>query len=280
MLEYLESQSDFSFELKVLKMLKMLRENGIECEHGGHYEDPVTGKSREFDIRAKKSIQEFSVHMAIECKNIRDNFPILISCIPRHEQESYLIVVTKKRGYQGKLSIKTNSLYKAEELVGKSVVQVGRTKHDDSITAKDSELYEKWGQCLNSANDLVKKIALNGKETRSVLLPFVVVPDERLWVIAYDKEGRRIGDPKITDRCSCFIGKEYLFDPPCNIAPPTLQMKVGLEPPIQPLPSLHLQLSHLEVITFRGMQEFIERYLKTEEGMAQIFNDQGVDESL
>lgn len=27
--------------------------------------------------------------MAIECKNIRDNYPILISFVPRHEQESY-----------------------------------------------------------------------------------------------------------------------------------------------------------------------------------------------
>ena len=86
LLEYLESYSDFSFELAVLKML---RENDIECEHGGYYEDPVTNKSREFDIRATKTLQNFRVRMAIECKNIRENFPILISCIPRHEQESF-----------------------------------------------------------------------------------------------------------------------------------------------------------------------------------------------
>jgi hypothetical protein len=83
--EYLNSYSDFSFELAVLKML---RASDIDCEHGGHYEDPVTNKSREFDIRAIKTIQQYRVRMAIECKNIRENFPILISCIPRHEQES------------------------------------------------------------------------------------------------------------------------------------------------------------------------------------------------
>lgn len=86
LLEYLNSYSDFSFELAVLKML---RENEVECEHGGHYQDPVTNKSREFDIRAIKTIEHFRVRMAIECKNIRENFPILISCIPRHTQESY-----------------------------------------------------------------------------------------------------------------------------------------------------------------------------------------------
>ena len=48
--EYLsESTSDFSFELEVLKEL---RSHHLKCEHGGHYEDPVTKKSREFDIRA------------------------------------------------------------------------------------------------------------------------------------------------------------------------------------------------------------------------------------
>ena len=49
--EYLNSYSDFSFELSVLKML---RENDVSCEHGGLYEDPVTGKYREFDIRSIK----------------------------------------------------------------------------------------------------------------------------------------------------------------------------------------------------------------------------------
>src|SRR5688572_7396980 len=84
--EYLNGHSDFSFELAVLKMLRALE---ITCDHGGHYEDPVTGKSREFDIRAIKTIGTFRVRLAVECKNIRSNFPILISCIPRHNEESY-----------------------------------------------------------------------------------------------------------------------------------------------------------------------------------------------
>ena len=86
LLKYLNSHSDFSFELSVLKML---RESDVECQHGGHYQDPVTAKSREFDIRAIKTIGKFRVRMAVECKNIRENFPILVSCIPRHEQDGY-----------------------------------------------------------------------------------------------------------------------------------------------------------------------------------------------
>ena len=71
LIEYLDSSSDFSFELSVLKML---RESNIGCEYGGLYEDPVTGKSREFDIRATKTISNYRVRLAVECKNIRDIF--------------------------------------------------------------------------------------------------------------------------------------------------------------------------------------------------------------
>ena len=84
--EYLNTHSDFSFELSVLKML---RECNVECEHGGYYQDPVTDKPREFDIRAIKTIERLRVRMVVECKNIRESFPVLISCIPRHEQDSY-----------------------------------------------------------------------------------------------------------------------------------------------------------------------------------------------
>ena len=43
-----------------------------------------------------------------------------------------------------------HSMYKRGEPVGKSTVQVGRAS-DGSISANDSELYEKWEQCLGSA---------------------------------------------------------------------------------------------------------------------------------
>ncbi|MGQ0555763.1 MAG: hypothetical protein ACT4PN_07455 [Nitrospiraceae bacterium] len=173
LLEYLNTYSDFSFELAVLKML---RENGLSCEHGGLYEDAVTKKSREFDIRAIITIQRCRVQLAIECKNIRENFPILISCVPRHEQESYhqvalvhepksdssFMSLTIHNSRAETLSIRDeHSMYKRGEPVGKSTVQVGRA-WDLSISANDSELYEKWGQCLGSAADLVDRVYWDG----------------------------------------------------------------------------------------------------------------------
>jgi len=278
MLEYLNAYSDFSFELVVLKML---REHVFDCEHGGHYEDPVTNKSREFDIRAIKTIHKYRVRMAIECKNIRENFPILISCIPRHEKESYhqiaLVSEPKKdSSYLAAPSIlqsRTNtfdirgehSLYKPIDPVGKSTVQVGRAT-DGTISANDAELYDKWGQCLSSASDLVERVYWDGgrKDSEdfyfSAVFPFVVVPNGRLWIVSYDVDGNRVSDPSLTVRCSCFIDKDY---------------KMGTQ-----LARASMSLSHIEIVTFDGMRSFVEEYLMSEERMEKIFSKEGIKSAL
>jgi hypothetical protein len=277
LLEYLSSYSDFSFELTVLKML---RESGLECEHGGLYEDPVTGKSREFDIRAIKTMREFRVRLAVECKNIRDNFPILISCIPRHLQESYhevALVGTPKsdsrlfavnyllqQSRAQPLSIRGDySIYKPQQPVGKSIAQIGRAI-EGSISANDAEIYEKWGQSLSSAADLVQRSYSDGDDARNVsctsmVIPFVVVPDGRLWSVMYDNDGNRVSDPILTHRCSCFIGKDY-----------QMGGKLGVQ----------IWLSHVEIVTASGMASFISNYLSTEEGIANLFPQDGLIEAF
>ena len=51
--EYLNDYADFSFELRVLKELVDLK---LQCQHGGTYDDPITGKSREFDSSSLSSV--------------------------------------------------------------------------------------------------------------------------------------------------------------------------------------------------------------------------------
>ncbi|MDB2356379.1 hypothetical protein N9V89_04060 [Pseudoalteromonas sp.] len=276
LIEYLESQSDFNFELRVLKML---RENGLDCDHGGHYEDPVTKKSREFDIRAVKTIGQLRVRMAIECKNIREHFPILISCVPRHKSESYHQIAYLNEPSNSPLgavhslhqsraktfSIRDqHSLYKEGEPVGKSTVQVGRQQNDNSITANDSELFEKWGQCLSSSHDLVEQTYWDGydeKESfKSALIPFVVVPNGRLWTVNFNEDGERVSEPTPTDRCSCYIDKDYIM---------------GTE-----MASERMWLSHMEIITFDGLLSFVEQYLKSEAGINEIFPEEGFYEAM
>ncbi len=277
LIEYLDSCSDFSFELSVLKML---RENGLECEHGGLYEDPATGKSREFDIRAIKTVSDRRVRLAIECKNIRRNFPILISCIPRQSEESYhqiaivsepksddylgVPLIHKSRAYT--LSIRgEHAIYKENEPVGKSTAQVGRAL-DGSITANDGELYDKWSQAISSLADLASRLYWDGdkddtEETiRSTIIPVIVVPNDRLWQVVYDSDGNNIQEPTLTDHCSCFIDKCF-----------TIGSKLA---------STNFFVSHIEIMTFDGLQNFVGNYMSIESNMESLFPQEGIIEAF
>jgi len=269
--DYLGTHSDFAFELRVLEMLKRF---GLECEHGGHYEDPVTKKSREFDIRASGNYEKARVRLAIECKNIRENFPILVSCVPRHEHESYhqvAIMSEPSSTVNGvrlsslhvprsdSISIRGDySLYKAGELVGKSTSQVGRAT-DNSIVANDVELYEKWGQCLGSAHGLVERMYWDddGPEMFGCVIPCVIVPDGRLWGVAYNIDGTQIGVPEPMDRCSCYADKAF---------------RMGTDLAIDTY-----WISHVEIMTFSGLERFVMEHLQDVDGYCKIFSPDGIN---
>ena len=262
LIEYLTRTSDFSFELSVLKTLA---ERGLQCEHGGTYIDKATGKTREFDIRAMKSVGNSLVRMAIECKNVRDYFPILVSCVPRHDEEAYheislvvrdepesslfSVAALQPRGRTLRLR-KVYSLYPPNEMVGKSTSQVGRVRHDNSIVENDSDIFEKWSQCVSSAEDLAQRLdeepAPDDEEAfrLSMLIPIVVVPDGRLWSVPYAVDGTRLADPTCTSRVSCFIGREY---------------------EISRVPGQWIRVSHIELMTPTGLSDFIASALSTPE---------------
>jgi hypothetical protein len=118
------------------------------------------------------------------------------------------------------------------------------------------------GQCLSSVNALVKRTYWDGGRKDpldsyiSTVFPFVVVPNGRLWTVLYDENGNRTSDPIPSDRCSCFINKDY---------------KMGTE-----LASTHMWMSHLEIVTFNGMRAFVEKYLTTKDGMSLLCPKAGV----
>lgn len=280
MLEYLDAYSDFSFELAVLKML---RGHEIDCEHGGYYEDPVTKKAREFDIRATRKIENFRVRLSIECKNVREHFPVLVSCVPRQKQESYHQIISASDPapggsnpldmphlYRSRVRVYSfvgeHSLYREKEPVGKSTVQVGRAL-DGSVSASDGELYEKWGQCLSSLDGHVASAYWDGDSDddepgpcTSAAFPFVVIPNGRLWEVLYDNSGNRVSPPTQVDRISCFIGKDY---------------QLGTN-----MVSRKLWISHLEIVTFDGLQSFVEQFLASKDGMTRIFSKDGILDAL
>lgn len=265
-IEYLNNHSDFSFEIETLKALINL---GFSCEHGGTYEDPATKIPREYDIRATRQIKGKFLRLAVECKNLRPNFPLLISCLPRRPEEAfhelsvscspqtdllssqpYLLHKTRAVISYAKTCrlSNTDSLYPVGESVGKSSDQIGRLEAKGEIHSGDSGIYNKWSQALSSAHDLVSLIFSDGKligrQAASLVLPLVVVPNDRLWCVKYDADGNLISDPELVDRCSFFVNREYSY-----------QLSSGKK---------RFVISHLEFVTSNGLL-YLANFLCSEE---------------
>jgi hypothetical protein len=167
LIEFLDNSSDFAFEIRTLQLL---HEAGFHVDHGGSYDDPATHKPREFDFRCSKVDANIFLCLAVECKNLRANFPLLISCLPRRAEESFHEVVYSHNydvynpAFRGLKAIRPKaramrvtgqkSLYQAGESVGKSCAQIGRSSLN-GIVSNDTEVYDKWAQALSSTDDLV-----------------------------------------------------------------------------------------------------------------------------
>lgn len=258
--DYLESYSDFAFELKVLKFMN---DQGFSCEHAGLYHDPNTNKTREFDIRATKIFGKRFLRFAIECKNLAEHYPLLIMCCPRRAEESFNEVIysvnrdkinlLQTSGPYSRSMLPTSicvklsgqySLYKAGEPVGKSCVQIGRAadNHNNEFITGDTEVFNKWSQAVTSANELAYLAHTDGEDRTgdmalSLVIPIVVVPDEMLWIVKYDSVGNKISEPRQVNRCSYYVNVTEI-KPPFPVGNP-------------------VTLSHIEFLNVTGLSEFI-----------------------
>lgn len=260
--DYLNDYADFSFELQVLKELTDL---GLQCSHNGTYDDPITGKSREFDIRALLQDRFIRVHLSIECKNIRDNFPLVLHCMKRRESESYneLIHTFEPKGgdplvppafqeFSESISVSQTTLYSKDNYVAKSADQVGRREHNNEITATDGGVFDKISQAINSAKDLIEEahyLEINETSYLTFVCPVLVIPDSVLWQVKYSTDGAHGRIPEQVNHISYYIGKEW-----------TVGGKFD---------SLTYNISHLEIVTFSQVKTFVEEYLR---GYVEICN--------
>jgi hypothetical protein len=221
--EYLRDHDDFALELDLFQHALQLN---ASAEHGGTYVDQVTGRHRQFDLRVRVEAPGHLVFLAIECKNIGKNYPLLVSRIPRERTEAFHQVLhsySHRAPGEGTgmprdraevlLVSDQGGLYPAGRPVGKSTAQVGRTSQGE-LTSGDSESYEKWSQALSSAHDLVAR-ALVGCELTgspsclSVVLPVLVVGDETLWTVDYNAAGSPTGPPVQAEETELFIDRSY-----------------------------------------------------------------------
>ena len=233
---YLDNYSDFSFELKVLKKLTDFK---FKCVHSGTYTDPITQKSREFDIRALLEDKSFRIHLSVECKNIRDNYPLVMHCMKRKKNESYdnliysILSPEDARSSSWCEKIDCPQIHRPEEYVAKSSDQVGRS--NKGIKAADSDVFDKISQAINSTKDLIEEARQFIQPHITFVCPVLIVPDERLWQVNYSDNGEYEGDPKQVEHVSYYIGKTWTFDD---------------------YDILNYKISHMEIMTVSYLKEF------------------------
>jgi hypothetical protein len=136
------------------------------------------------------------------------------------------------------------SLYPKKHFVAKAVDQIGK-RPDGEITSNDGEVFDKISQAINSSIDLIYEAPYLDTDIHPVYLTFVcpvlVVPDSSLWQVKYSNDGEQIGEPEQIRHISYYIGKEWTVNG-------------GLQP-------LTYTLSHLEIVTYSEIQNFVEKYL-------------------
>jgi hypothetical protein len=221
MLNYLET-SDFQLELNVFNSFIS---HGIRPSHGGIYTDPVTSKDRQYDLRAEIVHGICTLKLAVECKNLKPNFPLLISRVPRMMSESYHEVILGRRNSKpveggDVFRPKHNQIFRSRDPVGKSATQVGKDLQEGKITgsqvvSRDSETYDKWSQAIASGHELIEKAghsSLGGSDTvnATVILPFLIIPNGTLWVADYSSDGQLLKAPYQCEESSLFLEKRVL----------------------------------------------------------------------
>lgn len=269
--EYLASQDDLALELYVYSTARSL---GLSATHGGTYEDPVTKKPRQYDIRAHGHRKARRIDLAIECKSLGRNFPLLLSRIGRLPEESFhefiyshkprtdTPFVARELVPARSVTVRgADSLYPPHEYVGKSTAQVGRNDKGDLVSG-DGEVFDKWSQALASAEELISdsvyayRNAEEGVQVTAVL-PALVVSDETLWIADYSDEGLQVGPPTQVDEALIYLGREYY----------------------KPM-SVCFTVSHLHVYTKRGVRHLLEHVANDDAFWERVFPLEAIKRGL
>lgn len=241
--DFVASDSDFAFEMKVLAQLRNLE---FECKHAGTYRDPVSEKIRQFDIRAEKKKAEYLLALAVECKNLRPNYPLLLSAIPRTPGESFHDLIQFRVGSvlssASVVNVQPSSLYRQKEMSGKKTDQVG-IDTSGAFVSDDSATFDKLNQAVNSSKDLVQDLAFKSAPPYiRAILPVLVVPTGLLWQVDYAEDGKILTPPRDVDAATLFLNHSWKVDG-------------GHYGP------LSYRLSHLEVVTLGALPNAVKTWM-------------------
>ncbi|WP_397380117.1 hypothetical protein [Prosthecobacter sp.] len=208
---FLETEDDFEFELK---LLTICQKHSPDVFHSGTYQDPISKLNRQYDFRMYISDGMRVLSLAIECKNLQPYYPLLVSQVPRTDQEAYHCYIDGGAFDPEVHLVKGGkSIYPQGGLVGKSTTQVGKPASANKnggpdFIKGDADVYEKWSQAVASASDLIAS-ACNPSLQKSIILPVLVVPDGTLWTVDYDESGKRVSSPQLSNACTFYLSKNY-----------------------------------------------------------------------
>jgi hypothetical protein len=245
--EFVDNDSDFSFEMKVLAELRGLK---FECSHSGTYQDPISDKIRQFDIRARKRQGSCTLRLGVECKNLRRNHPLLLSAVPRSAEEAFHDIVSHQPVGLQLATVRTEkngrSVYKPGEMVAKKTDQVRRDA-TSNLARDDSATFEKLNQAVNSSRDLVREAAVNfvvaSVPNFDAVVPVLVVPRGLLWQVDYAEDGKLLASPRQVTRSSLFLNHTWTIN--------------------HPFGGVSYRLSHLEFITLDALGGVIDSWLSS-----------------
>jgi hypothetical protein len=255
---YLDTQDDFALELEAYRYALGF---GFKASHAGLYDDALTNKRRQYDVRALYELPNLihSIQLTIECKSLDPTYPLLVQRVPRPGNESFHHIMlsrgsTARHGTAIDLShwsgaglfrVSGTRMYDSRQQVGKSMKRIKLA--ENGFSATDSEIYEKYTQALTSMNELVQEAALAFRPERAspglarAFLPIVVVSDGALWVADYSGSAQLTGDPMQTDETEFYLGWEYELPNP--------------QDPIRPAT---FTISHLHIMTRSRLPKFLE----------------------
>lgn len=210
--EYLATCDDFQFEREAYSWA---RELNMQASHAGLYLDPIKHLPRQFDVRASMVIETRKVNLAIECKaNSADN-PLLISRVPRADEESfheflYTGGYTPIIGGPAVAHVKSR-LFVAGAPVGKKMQQV--TRKETKVIAI-GDLFDKWSQAMASVGDMTKQAAEElrpSKQARHCIgfMPVLAVSDDALWSVDYSTDGRAFSAPAPATEVTFYMGRRF-----------------------------------------------------------------------
>jgi hypothetical protein len=249
--EYLDDRDDFTMELFALRAL---RERGWIAHHGGSYPDPLQPKLRQYDVRARfQFTHRRDLSLAVECKSLSKEFPLVVSRVPRPEVDAYhdVIQLWKRPQADTIFTVEPNDpnylrLYDVGGPVGKSMTQLKCEINKQGVkkfTASDADTHDKWTQSLASASELAAMASQattdSEKPTFTFVMPVLVVNDETLWTVDYDEEGNR-GVIAAADDVQYFVDREQV-----------LKGRYG---------SYRYRFTHLHIFTRIGFLRMLQNY--------------------